>query len=257
MNMRPISEDDLHAFVDQALDARRLVEVAAYLESHPEVAARVARYREQTDMLRAALAPVAEEPVPPELDLGRMIADRRRRGAMVQWAAAAVVLVCIGGFGGWSLRGITGAPGAGLPALAMEAADSYAVFAPDRAHAVEIAASDRDGLLQWISERLGRKVAVPDLTAAGYRFIGGRVVATAHGPAALFLYDDGRGGRLAVLSRPMAVDKNAPMAPLARGTVHGYAWSQNGLGYSLVGDAPADALHPIADDVRRQVSHAL
>src|SRR5580704_4691720 len=106
MNMRPISEDDLHAFVDQALDTRRQAEVAAYLESHPEIAARVARYRDQADMLRAALAPVAEEPVPLELDLGRMIADRRRRGAMVQWAAAAVVLVCIGGLGGWSLRGL-------------------------------------------------------------------------------------------------------------------------------------------------------
>jgi anti-sigma factor RsiW len=257
MNMRPISEDDLHAFVDQALDTRRQAEVAAYLESHPEIAARVARYREQADMLRAALAPVAEEPVPLELDLGRMIADRRRRGAMVQWAAAAVVLVCIGGLGGWSLRGITEAPSAGLPALGLEAADSYAVFASDRAHAVEIAASDRDGLLQWISEQLGRKVAVPDLAAAGYRFMGGRVVATAHGPAALFLYDDGRGGRLAVLSRPMAVDKNAPMAPLAKGAVHGYAWSQDGLGYSLVGEASANALHPIADDVRRQVSRAL
>jgi anti-sigma factor RsiW len=112
-------------------------------------------------------------------------------------------------------------------------------------------------LLQWISERLGRKVAIPDLAAAGYRFMGGRVVATAHGPAALFLYDDGRGGRLAVFSRPMAVDKNAPMAPLTKGSVHGYAWSQDGLGYSLVGEASANALHPIADDVRRQVSRAL
>jgi anti-sigma factor RsiW len=256
MSMHPIDEDDLHAFVDQALDARRHAEVAAYLDGNPDIATRVARYRKEADMLRAALAPIAEEPVPPELDLTRIIADRRRRGAMFQWAAAAVVLVCLGGLGGWSLRGIGEAPGAGLQALALEAADSYSVFAPDRAHAVEMAASDREELLQWISQRLGRKVAVPDLSAAGYRFLGGRVVATAHGPAALFLYDDGRGGRLAVLSRPMAVDKDAPMAPLARGTVHGYAWSQNGLGYSLVGEAPADMLHPIADDVRRQVSHA-
>ena len=47
------------------------------------------------------------------------------------------------------------------------------------------------------------------------------------------------------------------MMPLAKGGVNGYAWSQNGLGYSLVGEAPANALHPIADDVRRQVSRAL
>ena len=142
MSMRPLSEDDLHAFVDQALDTRRQAEVAAYLESHPEIAAR-SRTIASRPICGAALAPVTEEPVPPELDLGRMIADRRRRGAVVQWAAAAVVLVCLGGLGGWSLRGITEVPSAGLPSLALEAADSYSVFASDRAHAVEIAASDR------------------------------------------------------------------------------------------------------------------
>src|SRR3546814_8458469 len=73
MNGRPIGEDDLQAFVDGRLDAERQVEVAAYLERHADVARRVDGYRRQRDALRAALAPVAEEPVPPELNLARMI----------------------------------------------------------------------------------------------------------------------------------------------------------------------------------------
>jgi anti-sigma factor RsiW len=257
MNNRPISEDELNAFVDQQLDAKRHVEVAAYLESHPEVAARVADYGAQRDMLRQAFSPIADEPVPSRLDVARMVQTRRNRRAPAWWAAAAVILICMGGAGGWSLRAMTDAPAAGIPALALEAADSYAVFAPDPTHPVEFSAADREGLLHWVSERLGRAVMAPDLGPSGYRFMGGRVVATAHGPAALFMYDNESGARLVVLARPMSVDKNAPMAPLAKGPVHGYAWSRNGLGYSLVGQAASETLHPIANEVRRQVSPEL
>lgn len=38
MNKRPITEDDLHAYVDQALSTARRDEVAGYLEQHPDEA---------------------------------------------------------------------------------------------------------------------------------------------------------------------------------------------------------------------------
>jgi anti-sigma factor RsiW len=38
---RPISDDDLHAFVDGLLDSERQEEVQGYLAERPEVAARV------------------------------------------------------------------------------------------------------------------------------------------------------------------------------------------------------------------------
>ena len=77
---------------------------------------------------------------------------------------------------------------------------------------------------------------MPDLSLSGYRFIGGRVTATAHGPAVLFMYDDDHGTRLVLLSRDMAIDKNAPMAQHSHGSIAGFAWADKGIGYSLVGD---------------------
>jgi len=41
MNGRPITEDDLHAYVDGVLDIARNAEVAVYLDTHPDVARRV------------------------------------------------------------------------------------------------------------------------------------------------------------------------------------------------------------------------
>jgi len=49
-----MSEDELHAFVDDALDGLRRAEVAAYLEDHPDVAARVTAWRAQRQQLIAA-----------------------------------------------------------------------------------------------------------------------------------------------------------------------------------------------------------
>ncbi len=104
-----------------------------------------------------------------------------------------------------------------------------------------------------MSQRLHRPVAAPDLSQSGYRFMGGRLVATAHGPAALFLYDDDHGTRLAMLIRPMADQRNTPMSLHAQGPVSGFAWADRGLGYSLVADASPQTLHPLADEARRQI----
>jgi anti-sigma factor RsiW len=255
MMTRPISEEELHAFVDQTLDVRRKEEVAAYLDAHPEVAKRVAAYGRQRELLRAGYAPIADEPIPPQLNLARII-ERQRRPALASWwmaAAAAAILLCTGGVSGWSLRGVTQSP-EGIAALAEEARASYAVYAPDHLRPVEIKASDREALVDWTTQRLGRPVAIPDLSASGFRLMGGRVVATAHGPAAMFMYDDDRGTRLVMLARRMAVDQNMPMAPQTNGTLNGYTWADKGLGFSLVGPAPPGRLHPLADDVRKQTS---
>lgn len=255
---RPISEDDLHAYVDKALDTARHAEVETYLGRHPEVARRVLGFANQRDELRAALAHITQEPVPPELGLARLI-EAKRPSAAFSWrtrwrvAAAAIVLLALGGTGGWFAQGMFQVPGDGIAALAQEASDSYEVYAPDRVRPVEIRASDSATLVDWVSQRLQHAIAVPNLTASGYRFMGGRLVATARGPAGLFMYDDDHGARLVMLVRPMAVDRNTPMAPHTHGSVSGFSWADKGIGYSLVGAATPQVLHPLADEIRRQV----
>jgi len=252
MNNRPITEEDLHAYVDRVLEPERRAEVGAYLDSHPDVAERVGAFTNQREFLRAALAPIAEEPLPPELNLSRIIQNRRRRMSPTWWAIAAILLLCVGGIGGWTMRGSMEASPSGLVALAQEAADSYNVYASDHVRPVEVRATDGSQLVQWVSDRLHRAVTVPDLTTSGYRLMGGRLVATSHGPAAMFMYDDDHGSRLVVLTRPMSTDQNAPMIPQSRDDVAGFTWADGGMGYSLVGQTAAESLRPIANEVRRQ-----
>jgi len=252
MSQRPITEDDLHSYVDRVLEPERQAEVASYLEAHSDVAKRVTAFSDQRDLLRTALAPIADEPLPAELNLSRIIENRRQRRSPAWWAVAAMLLVCIGGAGGWIVRGSMEMPAGGLAALAQEASYSYNVYAPDRVRPVEIRASDSAQLVQWASNRLHQPVKVPDLATSGFRLMGGRVVATAHGPAAMFMYDNDHGERLVVLTRPMTTDQGAPMTPQSSGDVAGFSWADSGMGYSLVGQSPTEALRPIANEVRRQ-----
>ncbi len=263
MNGRPLSEDDLQAFVDKALDGQRMADVAAYLNEHPEVGQRITAYAQQKAMLRQALAPIAEEPVPPELNLARLMEKRSALRAR-RWAenylrpvAAAALMLMIGGAGGWMIRGTSEPPKAGIASLAQEAVDSYAVYAPDLGRPVELKAAEQSQLITWASRRLDRPVAVPDLSASGFAFLGGRVVATPHGPAVLYMFDNGRGVRLIMLMRNMAIDKNTPMTGQEKGAVAAVSWSHNGLGYSLVGPLTPALLHPIADRAKQQVEQVI
>lgn len=252
MNHRPITDDDLHAYVDCLLEPERQAEVSSYLETHPDVAKRVAAFSDQRELLRSALSPIAHEPLPAALNLPRIIESRRQQRSPAWWAVAAMLLLSFGGIGGWIARGSMEAPTSGLAALTQEAAYSYNVYASDHTRPVEIRASDSAQLVQWASNRLHQPVKVPDLAAAGYRLMGGRVVATSHGPAAMFMYDDDQGDRLVVLTRPMATDQGHPMTSHSGGDVSGFAWADDGMGYSLVGQSSPEVLRPIANEARKQ-----
>lgn len=255
MSSYPITEDDLHGFVDHRLDSARRSEVQTYLDAHPEIAARIAAFGRQREALRTAAAPIADEPIPPQLNL-RHVMEGRRRSQTWSWRAmaASVLLLVVGGAGGWSLRGtsVEYSETNGVAALAQEAADTFDVYGVDRSHPVEFGAADKAQLVSWIASRIGRTVSVPDLTESGYAFMGGRLVATPHGAAGLLMYSNAQGQRLAMLIRPMAIDKDTLMSEHSYGDIHGFTWASKGTGFSLVGPASADLLHPIANEVRRQ-----
>ncbi|MBS0445253.1 MAG: anti-sigma factor [Proteobacteria bacterium] len=255
----PIREEDLHAFVDGHLDADRRREVQDYLDRHPQEARQVAGFAARRQDLRNALASVAEEPVPARLNLERMVAEHRAPSPW-PWRAAAAVLMAfgLGGFGGWYARTLSPErSSAGIAALAREATSSYAVYAADPTRPVEMGADSKAELVTWVSSRLQRQVSIPDLTKSGFRFIGGRLVSTEHGPAGMFIYDGAGGTRLAMIVRPMSIEQDTPMMKRSAGPLAGFTWATRGLGFSVVAPEAPENLHPLADEVRRQIASTL
>ena len=256
---RPIAEEELHAYVDERLDPARRAAVARYLQENPAAAERVRAYCVQREGLRAAFAAVAAEPIPPALNLTRLIEARlaRRRTSWLprgQIAAAIALAFAVGGAGGWFVHsGLPGREAGGIAALEAEAAASHVVYAADRRRPIELGATHRGDLAQWLSNRLNHPVAPPDLAAIGYRFMGGRLVATDHGAAALFMYDNDHGARLTLFLRPMQPARSTPILALDVGDVDGCAWIDKGVGYALIAAAPYQELVRMSEFVRKQI----
>jgi anti-sigma factor RsiW len=246
-----VGDDDLHAYVDGRLDASRAAAVEAFLAEHPEAASRVASWQAGTQALRNALAFKAAEPVPASLDLARLAALRSRRGAWSapRMAAAIAMALLVGAGSGWVAHG----PGqsTGLAALSQEATSVHQAFAEaSQPYPEPISTTNTAELVSWATHRLGRKIAPPDLSAAGYTLLGGRLIATTHGSGCMFLYKDDGGNRITVFMRPMQrIDENAPMRPIDKG----YVWARNGLGVSLISTAALPGLHSLSNAVRAQI----
>ena len=256
----PIAEEDLHAFVDGQLAPSRRGEVQRYLDANPQEARRVAAWSAQREALRDALAPYAVAPLPPGLNLSRLIEARLRPRRTIWLTAASVVLaLAVGGTAGWIVHAPTGPTRTALAMSLLEQLGlaSHVVYAADKRHPIEVPATERDHLAQWLSNRLSRGVAPPALDALGYRLIGGRLLATEHGgAAALFMYEDAHGQRLSLVLRPMARDLRAARADMREGAVNGCAWIADGIGYAVVAALPDDELDSVADLVEREAHQA-
>ena len=253
---RPVQEDELHAYVDDRLEPVRRAEVERHLRTNPALQHRVDGWREQAEALREAMAFKLQEPVPSSLNLGRLleqrIAGRQWRLFATRWrvAAAMVLMLGVGAAAGWTVRG-TQRMGE-VTRLGMEAAAAHTVFAADPAHPIELGPDHQAELVAWIDRKLHRPVEVPDLRAQGYRLMGGRVLSTMVGPAAMLVYDDARGARITVFLQPMRSDV-APMQPVRAGAANGYAWIDAHMGYGVISDGDA-SMHGLADRVRQAMT---
>jgi anti-sigma factor RsiW len=258
---RTIDENDLHAYVDGQLPADRLPALERHLRENPQAAALVADYRAQRAEIRAAFASAAE-PVPPELSLARIIAEQRDRRSRTPWLAAASVILAlgIGAAGGWFARGLPASTGPlqATALLGQEALMSHVVYAVDVRHPIEVPGTETPHLQQWLSNRLDRTVVAPDLTALGYRLMGGRLLATERGgAAALLMYDDASHQRISVLLRPMARTTNAPNDPFQKDGVNGCAWIVNGLGIAVVAALPRDDIARLVKQIGSDLQTSL
>lgn len=204
----------------------------------------LAEWDRQDAALRALYAPVADEPVPARL-AETMAAARVVRPAPspVFWRiAAALALVALGFLAGWSGARMLQPVG---PALAQTAMASFATYAVEVAHPVEVGAEDEAHLVKWLSKRLGTPIRPPDLSDDGFRLIGGRLLPGETSPAALLMYEDEMGRRLALyLTRREGAETELAFAeePGRRA----FWWVEGSLGCALVGDLPRDALRRLA-----------
>ncbi|MFM2119863.1 MAG: hypothetical protein RL722_1331 [Pseudomonadota bacterium] len=377
-------EAELHAYVDDQLDARSRHQVDVRLAEDEAARAAVAAWQAQADAVRALQREVLDQPIPQRLVAaatghpvaqaagaargssassasstsssssaasarggkpgaptrststgsrghwrragrsgfgGRLFGERLFTSGSLPRAAFALLMLGLGVAAGWLARPLMEGPGhaegagielaagatasqaAGVLAtqyspnsqdptrrgLLREALVAHAVYSVDARRPVEVAASEQDQLLRWLSRRLGQPLTLPRLDAQGYRLVGGRLLpgdtqGAAGATRAQFMYEDSGGQRLTLYLGVLGEDTMAPASagttapgadarptsatsppspiselPLAsfswarRGPLQSFYWTEGRFAYALSGELSHEALAQLSQTVYHQL----
>jgi anti-sigma factor RsiW len=250
----PVTEDELHAYIDGELPADRREAVAAWLAEHPEQAALVASWRAQADNIRERYGAVADEPVPERLKLDQILKDMRANGrswaAMV--AAAAVVAFVVGGTVGWMARGASAAAPTGFDVFATEALDAYKLYVVEVRHPVEVPGTERAHMTQWLSKRLGQDLRIPDLQSIGLKLVGGRLLPGPTGAAAFYMYESPSGERFTIYCAK-ADEAQTALRYTSEEQYAAFYWVDDKIAYVVSGPADRERLESVTKAAYEQI----
>jgi anti-sigma factor RsiW len=247
----PVTEEELHVYVDGELPPDRREAVEAWLSTHPEEAARVAAWRAQAEAIRTRYGTVASEPIPKRLVLNQIM--RKQRSWSTIAAAAAVMAFVVGGVAGWMARGASAAAPSAVEVFAAEALGAHRLYIGEVRHPIEVKAEERH-LLPWLSRRVGTSLRAPDLASFDLKLLGGRLLPGINGPAALFMYESTSGERITIycsrLNEPRSAFRYETNDTF--GAVH---WIEGGYGWVVSGPLDKPRLKGIANATYEQLEN--
>lgn len=257
--MSEITRDTLMAYADGALSPAERAEVDAYMADRPDAAGEVALMQRQANGIRALYGPVSAEPVPPRLSVEKLLqAQQKRRSRTWMRVAAAVIFIGLGLGSGWLLRGQMDMPNI-ADRLIADAVSAHTVYVSENRHAVEVGGADSEHLSSWLSNRLQTSLAMPDLSASGLTFLGGRLLPAPEVPggrAAQLMYEDAAGARLTLYVTP-SPGPDTPTYELANlGLDTALFWADAVISCTITAPYPADKLQEIARTVFTQLNPA-
>jgi anti-sigma factor RsiW len=254
-----INETTLLAYADGKLSENERPAVERFLAANPQKAADVAHWQRQNDALNAIFPSVANETVPPRLDPRRIAqgvaANNNFRLGQI---AAAIALVVIGGFIGWGGRDVVTPVTAASDALIDSAVTAHALYVNENRHAVEVAAEDREHLVNWLSNRVTQPVNPPDLSAEGFTLVGGRLLPatenTGTGPAAQLMYENAAAERVTVYITSALADGKSAYEFTSRAALDAFYWANEKITCTVVGDLPEVEMQTVAKKVYQQLT---
>ncbi|WP_233871793.1 anti-sigma factor family protein [Paraburkholderia adhaesiva] len=267
--MNPVTEDEIHAYVDGTLAEERRANVERELERNPDLAQRVSGYFSLNTQLHERYDRVLDEPVPARL---RPVPEASRKREAANWprfaglAAALVIGVGIGWgthYGANVMSSSTG--GADIRPVSADSSELFArhvaiahvVYMPDVVRPDNMSSSAREqDFVKWLANRLGTDVHPPMLEKSGFTLAGGRLMPSDDGgQVALFMYHNARGERITLAISRRRVSSNTTAFKLYQdGPVNVFYWVDGDFGYAVSGGIDRNVLLQVSHDVYAQLT---
>lgn len=226
------TDDEIHAYVDDALEPARRDEVAGILRNDAALDARIRAYAADRDALRLALVGIMRQPVPPAWQASIMSATRSRnqltRRMAVGAGIAAAVAASVGGALLW-------------PAHDPILQDALAARDQGLASAEALDGADPAAQAGKLAAALRLSVRPPDLMHFGFRLA---ALAVSRAPAAQIEYRDGSGRRLTIYVRPS--DGTVRFDLLRHGKARVCVWQDDVVGAVIIADMSAGEMMRVA-----------
>lgn len=268
-------EARLSAYLDGETDREEKEELERLIASDPEARRIYDMLRHGSDIGRKTFDEVLKEPVP--LAFVRSIKSTQppkakeaprfaRTGLKLapngrQALSAAIILFFLGGGIGYLLGIQPLGPLATAPASSPsqhgwvdDISASHRVFSHLQQHAVEVPASQSDEIDRWLTENVGVRFSLPDLTSEALTFQGARLLVIAGKPAAQLIYRNGDGDFIAVyFLKDNDINAGDQFNETIRDDVGVVSWHRDGVAYAVAGPSSDPTLDDIADRVANEI----
>jgi len=241
----------LSAYLDGELDPAAMDEVEALLAQDPAAQAELDALMDADAMAQEEFATELDVPVP--FALAQQIKntpmpEAAKTAPRPIWGAiaASLVMLVIGGLGGYALKGDAPVQTAGWLA---DIADYHAVYASQGRHLVEVGADETDHIETWLGNTIGATFTVPDMSDYGLTFEGGRLLVANGKPVAQLMYRDADGIVVALCLQRSSKPADTPTT-FSEQTINGFnfvSWSANGADYVVIGPSEVPELPQIAE----------
>jgi anti-sigma factor RsiW len=251
-----VPEADLHAYADGQLPGSDRARIEAWLQDHPDDAARVAAWQAQNAEIQAMFAPYERSK---ESDILLIDSENGPSDWLkhLRLAAAALVLFALGAVAGHYGPPLLERPELQLASsetLPKEAQNAFLVYAGEVRHPVEVFANEEAHLATWLGKRLSiPNLKVPDLQTLGLRLVGGRLLPVDGKPGAMFMYENQAGERLTVLVGRNTDNRTTSFRFASADSVETFYWIDGELGYAVTGEISRDMLRQVAEECYKQL----
>jgi anti-sigma factor RsiW len=267
----PLSEEEIHALLDEQVSSSAKAALEIRLSTDPAAQATLLKWQQQRLALKQLYQDVIHEPVPSNLTNTVIpLPIPKDPIAWARWGGMAASVLLSFGVGwvahsAWLHQGADNNQSQRLAAVSVnqrfahQAAVAHVVYSPEVRHPVEVAASEQDHLVKWLSKRLNKPLQVPKLTELGFELVGGRLLPGEPGARAQFMFQNVDGLRITLYLG--AVDPAAGGGDaretafnfLDDGAIPSFYWIDHGFGYALAGALPRNELLKVAEAVYQQL----
>lgn len=256
---KPVTETDLHAFVDGFLDEQRRREVELWLKDRPGEDAEVRQWQAQAAEMKAAFSNYAK---PRETDRTLLSAAGPAARASMLWRKTALIAASLMLFLSGAAAGVYGdrllsqsaqvESTVTFESLPGQSKTAFLVYASEKRHPVEVGADQEEHLVTWLGKRLDYKLVAPDLKALGFSLVGGRLLPVNGKAGAMLMYQDAAGQRLTVLLGKNPENGETSFRFESAGALETFYWIDGAIGYAVTGEVSRAKLQEIAEECYRQ-----